>query len=84
MLDFDFVEWDDANADHIADNGITIEEVEDILYDPASRPIRSRSTGRPLVIGRTQTGKTIVVVYERHKDGGHVIVRPVTAYEIEG
>lgn len=34
MLDFDFVEWDDANIGHIADNGITVDEVEDVLYSP--------------------------------------------------
>jgi uncharacterized DUF497 family protein len=83
MLDFDFIEWDDANTDHIADNGISRDEVEDVLYDPASRQTKSRSSGRPPLIGQTSTGRTIVVIYERHKSGGHVIVRPVTAYEIE-
>jgi uncharacterized DUF497 family protein len=83
MLDFDYVEWDDANIEHVALNGLTIDEVEDVLYSPDARPIESRSTGRPVVIGETSTGKRIVVVYERDKDGRDVIVRPVTAYEIE-
>jgi hypothetical protein len=47
MLDFDFIEWDDANVGHIADSGLTTEEVEDVLYSPDARPFRSRSTGRP-------------------------------------
>jgi uncharacterized DUF497 family protein len=84
MLDFDFIEWDDANAGHLADNGLTVDEVEDVLYSPDARPIRSRSTGRPAVIGVTSTGRTIIVVYDRDKDGGQVIIRPATAYEIEG
>ena len=37
---------------HIADNGLSIDEVEDVLYDPSSRPIQSRSSQRPAVIGR--------------------------------
>src|SRR3954463_15510480 len=76
MLAFDFVEWDDANTEHIADNGITIDEVEDVLDSPDARPVRSRSSRRPAVIGATSTGKTIIVIDERDKDGGDVIIRP--------
>jgi uncharacterized DUF497 family protein len=80
-MDFDFVEWDSedeprGNVPHIADNGLTIDEVEDVLYDPASRPVHSRSSGRPALIGRTASGKTIIVIYERHKDAGIVTIRP--------
>jgi hypothetical protein len=65
MLDFDFIEWDDLNTDHIADNGISMDEVEDVIRDPGSRQAKSRSSGRPFLLGRTSTGKTIVVVYEQ-------------------
>jgi uncharacterized DUF497 family protein len=87
-MDFDFIEWDgeDAprgNTRHIADNGLNVDEVEDVLYDPRSRPVRSRSSRRPALIGRTSTGKTIIVIYERSKDAGHTIIRPVSAYGIE-
>jgi hypothetical protein len=87
-IDFDYVEWDAeddprCNTRHIADNGLTQGEVEDVLYDSGSRGIQSRSSGRPAGIGETSTGKTIIVVYERHKDAGIVVIRPVTAYEIE-
>lgn len=88
-MDFDFIEWDSedeprGNLRHIADNGLGIDEVEDVLYDPASRPVQSRSSRRPALIGRTTSGKTIIVIYERHKDAGLVVIRPVSAYEIEG
>ena len=79
MLDFDYVEWDDANREHIADNGLTADEVEDVLYSPAAKQTRSRSTGRPAVIGMTSTGKAIIVVYEQDD----TVIRPITAYEIE-
>jgi uncharacterized DUF497 family protein len=87
-MDFDFVEWDSeddprGNTDHIADNGLSVDEVEDVLYDSLSRPVQSRSSSRPALIGQTSTGKTIIVIYERHDDGGIVVVRPVSAYEIE-
>jgi len=85
---FDFVEWDSeddprGNTRHIGDNGVTQDETEDVLYDPRSRDVRSRSSSRPAVIGETSTGKAVIVVYERHEDAGIVVIRPVTAYEIE-
>ena len=88
MADFNYVEWDSeedtaGNTQHIGDNGLTRDEVEDVLYDPAGRGVQSRSSRRPALIGKTSTGKTIIVVYERHIDAEIVVIRPVTAYEIE-
>jgi uncharacterized DUF497 family protein len=87
-MDFDFIEWDSendprSNTRHIADNGLTIAEVEDVVYDPRSRSVQSRSSRRPALIGQTSTGKMIIVIYERFKDAGIVVIRPVSAYEIE-
>ena len=87
-MDFDFVEWDNeddprGNTRHIADHGLTTDEVEEVIYDPQSHPVRSRSSGRPALIGHTSSGKTIMVIYERHKEARVVIIRPVSAYEIE-
>lgn len=89
MPDFDFIEWDGedvarGNTRHIADNGLTEAEVEDVLFDPESRAVKSRSSDRPAAIGKTSAGKTIIVVYEWFQDGGYTVVRPCTAYEIEG
>jgi uncharacterized DUF497 family protein len=87
-MDFDFVEWDSeddsrGNTRHIADNGLSVDEVEDVIYGPHSRSVQSRSSKRPALIGQTSTGKTIIVIYERHKDAGSIVIRPVSAYEIE-
>ncbi len=87
-MDFDFVEWDSdseprGNTQHIADHGLSVDEVEDVLYDPTSRLVQSRSSKRPALIGRTSTGRMIIVIYERHEEQGIVVVRPVSAYEIE-
>jgi len=63
MIDFDLIAWDDeddprGNVQHIAANGLTIEEVEQVLFDPANRPTISRSSGRPAVFGGTPRAKT--------------------------
>lgn len=88
MIDFDFIDWDDpedegGNARHISENGVTVEEVEEILTSPSASHDTSRSSGRPLRFGWTSTGKYIVVVYEIGSDGRYTVVRPVTAYEVE-
>ena len=43
-MDFDFVEWDSeddsrGNTQHIAENSLSIYEVEDVIHDPRSRPV---------------------------------------------
>jgi hypothetical protein len=86
MLDFDLVAWDDeddprGNTRHIAANGLTIDEVEQVLHDPDNRPTVSRSTGRPAVFGRTDTGKDVLVVYEVLETDPVIVIRPITAYE---
>jgi uncharacterized DUF497 family protein len=87
VIAFDFVEWDDeddpkGNVWHIAEHGISPEEVEDVLYGPGRDDI-SRSSGRPLKFGRTSGGKDIVIVYEAVTDSGVTVIRPVTAYEYQ-
>ena len=83
MIDFDFIEWDEYNEEHIALNGVTPDEVEEVLSDPKNRPAVSRSTGRPAVIGGTSTGKTLFVVYDVMGDRSFTIIRPATAYELD-
>jgi uncharacterized DUF497 family protein len=69
----------DGNVEHIADHGITTDEVECVVRNPMA--VRaSRSTGRPVAVGRTSEGRLLLVVYERIDD---VTIYPVTAYEIE-
>jgi hypothetical protein len=88
MIDFDYVEWDDAddprgNLQHIAAADLTQDEVENVLYSPDADTDTSDSTGLPAVFGTTGTGKYIIVVYKRTEDGGVIVIRPVTAYEVD-
>ena len=73
-----------AVAASLAGHGhdVTVEEVEEVLFDPGSEKTFSRSSGYPMVFGWTSTGKYITVVYEEvMKDP--LIVRPVTAYPVD-
>jgi len=80
------VNWDldddpDGNVQHIAEHGVTVEEVEEVLNDPNTRTARSRRSGRPQAFGSTSTGKYITVIWEEVSDDPRMI-SPITAYEV--
>ena len=68
-----------GNVEHIAEHGITLEDVETVICNPLERKF-SRSSGRPVVVGHTTDGRLILVVYEEINDS---TVYPVTAYELD-
>ncbi len=85
MIDAQVI-WDldddpDGNVQHIAEHGLTVEEVEDVLFDPRTRTGRSRSSGRPEAFGETLTGKYITVIWDEVCDDPRMIY-PITAYEV--
>jgi hypothetical protein len=69
-----------GNVQHIAANGITMEEVEEVVLNEKNPVGESRSSGRPITFGETSTGKKIAVVWEEALDNP-LIIRPVTAFE---
>jgi hypothetical protein len=78
--------WDleddpDGNVHHIAEHGVTIEEVEDVLLDRHSTQAFSHSSGMPVTFGYTATGRHLAVVWEQVWDDPPAI-RPVTAYDV--
>ena len=80
------VAWDleddpQGNVQHIAEHGITMEEVEEVLLNENHPVGESRSSGRPITLGETRTGRRIAVVWEEALDNP-LIIRPVTAYEV--
>jgi len=79
------VHWDldddpNGNVWHIAEHGITKDEVEEVLMEPECVDV-SRSSGRRIAIGEAAGGRVLLVVFE---DIDECTVYPVTAYEIEG
>ena len=78
--------WDldddpDGNVRHVAQHGITMEEVDDVLGNPANITEESHSSGRPATFGWTTTGKHIIVIWEEIQDDP-LTAFPVTAYEV--
>jgi hypothetical protein len=81
------IDWDDAddergNTAHIAEHGLTPEEVDSVLRDERSQFDLSDSSGRPIAFGTTFTGRFIAVVFEVLNLADPLILRPITAYEV--
>ena len=75
--------WDDpddpeGNVQHVADHGLTIDEVEFVLNNAAVEET-SQSSGRPCCSGFTPLGEYIIVIFEEPVDG---VAYPVTAYQV--
>ena len=75
--------WDepddpDGNVQHIAEHGLSIDDVEEVLTNPTSEGT-SASTGRPCVWGYTLEGIYIIVIFEEIDED---TLRVVTAYEV--
>lgn len=75
--DVDHVE--DSNVDHIAQHGLTPEDVEHALENPVGVERNSRY-GRKIQTGFATDGRLIDVVYEWIDD---VTLYPITAFPIE-
>ncbi len=65
---------------HIYDHGITEDEVEEVLLNPGEK--RSGSRRSKIVIGQTQSGRYLRIVYVEDQRPNSVFV--VTAYELSG
>jgi uncharacterized DUF497 family protein len=81
---FDWDEPDDegSNKAHIAEHGLTPEEVESALHDEKTMFDLSDSSGRPIAFGRTDTGRFIAVAFDVLNLSDPLVIRPITAYEV--
>lgn len=82
-MTFAAIIWDldddpEGNVRHCAAHGVTKDEVEQALQNAADADV-SRSSGRPVIFGDTQTGRHLVVIYEFIEPD---TVYPITAYDV--
>ena len=78
-VEFIWVEGPGGNVGHLAQNGVTTSEAEDVVSNPIATDT-SRSTGRPIAFGYTRAGRKLAVVYEQIDP---VCVYPITAFDVE-
>jgi len=82
-MTFLWIIWDDesdplGNVQHVAEHGLTTDEVEAVLNAPDSTG-RSESSQRPCVFGFTPAGEYIIVIFEPVDEDS---IYPITAYHI--
>jgi hypothetical protein len=88
VVKFNAVQWDDesdptGNVAHIAEHGLTTEEVESVLRNPNAREEMSRSSGRKVLFRWTNTNRFIMVAYKLKQTRSTIAVRPITAYPVD-
>ena len=85
MLDvqilWDLEEAPDGNVQHIAANGVTVEEYVEVFAGNYEGATISRESGRPICFGWTSTGKHLAVVWDEVQPEDPLMIRPVTAFE---
>lgn len=78
--------WDleddpEGNVRHIAEHGVSMDDVEGVLGDPGNSTAISASSDRSVTFGETREGRYLAVVWEEVLDDPRTIY-PVTAYEV--
>lgn len=79
---FEWIEFDDENTAHLARHGVSPLEARQVLEDPAVwRRNKKHETGEWLVVGRTRSGRPllVVVIWAEVRRS----VRPITARRCE-
>ena len=79
-----YVTWDmdhepEGNVQHVAEHGLTKDDVEQVLFGIHELDTSS-SSGRPIALGFSAAGQFICVVFEWVDDE---TVYPVTAYVLD-
>jgi uncharacterized DUF497 family protein len=82
LIDWDEPEDEGSNTAHIAEHGLTPDEVESALLDENTTFEVSDSSGRPIAFGSTITSRFIVIVFEVLNVADPLIIRPITAYDV--
>ncbi len=67
-----------GNVRHVAEHGLEIEDVEEVLANPTNEGV-SVSSGRPCVWGYTLENIYIIVIYEEVDED---TIRGITAYDV--
>ena len=82
LIDWDQPDDEGSNTAHIAEHGLTPEEVESALFDENTTFDVSDSSGRPIAFGDTDSGRFIAVVFDIQNLADPLVIRPITAYEV--
>jgi uncharacterized DUF497 family protein len=82
LIDWDEPEDEGSNTVLIAEHALTPEEVESALVDENTTFDVSDSSGRPIAVGSTSTGRFIAIMFEVLNPADPLVLCPITAYDV--
>jgi len=82
LIDWDELEEQCSNSAHVAEHGLTPEEVESALFDDNTTFDMSDSSGLPTAFAKTVTGRFVAIVFEVLNLADPLVIRPITAYDV--
>lgn len=74
--------WDKGNRDKCQKLGVSLADIESVFRRPVAvfpDPAHSDLEERFKAIGRTDAGRSVLIVFTLRKHGGETIIRPVSA-----
>lgn len=75
-------DWDEGNQDKCRKHGLSVAEIESLFHGPIAvfpDPAHSRSETRFKAIGRTNQGRSVLIVFTLRKRGDETFIRPISA-----
>ncbi|HKX11061.1 MAG TPA: BrnT family toxin [Stellaceae bacterium] len=75
-------EWDEANREKCRKHGVSPAEIESTFHRPIAvfpDPAHSRSETRFKAIGKTDKGRSILIVFTLRRREGETVIRPISA-----
>ena len=75
-------EWDDANRDKCRKHGVSVAAIESLFRRPIAvfpDPAHSRRETRFKAIGKTDEGRSVLIVFTLRTSGDDTFVRPISA-----
>ena len=76
------IEWDDANREKCRKHGVSLAEIEVLFKQPLAvfpDPVHSRRETRFKAIGRTDQGRSVLIVFTLRTRGRETLLRPISA-----
>ena len=75
-------DWDAANRDKCERHGVTVETIETLFRQPMAivpDPIHSRAETRFKAIGKSQSGRYVLMVFTLRERADALLIRPISA-----
>ena len=74
-------DWDDGNRDKCGKHGVSVAAIESLFRRPVAvvpDPVHSRGETRFKAIGKSDEGRSVLIVFTLRLRGGETFIRPIS------